>query len=284
MLGKKIQKMMYVLSPLVIMLLVTSCASNEMVYIADAERDYAERIVNTYSTIIHSGDQLYIYVSGLDLESTMPFNRETHESIAKAGLTHRVGTTNVPETFMINNDYAVNRYLVNEEGSIVFPVLGRLQVEGITQDSLERKIQQLLIEGGFLTDPVVTVSVMNFRVAVVGEVKKPRELQITGDRLTILEAMSMCGDLTQYGLRNNVIVIREVEGNLIIGEIDLTSKEMFNSPYYYLQSNDIVYVEPNEKRKKDSYRNKDFNRYVRLTRRVYNIVRKLDSRYDVLDY
>lgn len=266
-----------------VMFTLVSCRSTEVVYFTDLERGCTQQIMTQYSTTIHPGDQLYIYVNSMTLEGTIPFNWETHDLLARSGATHIKANNVLSGASQVGDDHDVNRYLVTTEGDIMFPILGRMSVVGITRDSLARRLEQLLIEGGYITDPVVTVSLMNFRVAVIGEVSRPRELQITGNRLTILEAMAMCGDITIYGLKNCVVVIREVDGQTIVGQIDLTSKEMFDSPYYYLQSNDIIYVEPNDRRKKDAYRNKDFNRYSGMFRKVYRLFRRLDTRFEIVD-
>ena len=127
-----------------------------------------------------------------------------------------------------------------------------MNVAGIQHDSLESLIQQRLITGEYVMDPIVTVSPMNFRVSVIGEVNRPRELHITGERLTIFEALAMCGDITIYGLRDKAVVLRENNGVTTPIEIDLTKKTIFDSKAYYLQQNDIVYVEPNEKKKREA--------------------------------
>ena len=234
-----------------------SCApTQEMAYIVDAERDSAQKIVTSYANSIHPGDQLYIYVHSQIPESVIPFNQETHTIAAEMshvnGVGGGIGENVMPETYRRNMKADVQGYLVGDDGMIVFPVLGKLHVEGLTYDSLQTMIQNRLIAGDYLYDPVVTVSPMNFRVSVVGEVARPRELHITGDRLTLLEALAMCGDLTKYGVRENVVVIREKNGEAVPLVVDLTKKTLFDSECYYLQHNDIVYVEPNAKKKKEA--------------------------------
>ena len=176
-------------------------------------------------------------------------------------------------------------YLVDQDGYIIFPVIGKLKVDGITYDSLQNKLQQLLIDGEYVLDPVVTVSPMNFRVSVVGEVRRPRELHITGDRLTIFEALAMCGDITQYGLRDNVVVMREKNGMVTPIEIDLTKKTMFDSEVYYLQQNDIVYVQPTLKRRRQSDPRQTYREsvgpYVSMGVSIGNIVWRIYRRYVV---
>lgn len=248
-----------IIYPFVILFVACLCscgAPREMAYVSDAERDSAQQILTTYSNSIHTGDQLYIYVYSQTPISAAPFNQETHLVAVEQSRLNRVGNTNhatrMSETYSHKEGRQVEGYLVDQDGYIIFPVIGKLKVDGITYDSLQNKLQQLLIDGEYVLDPVVTVSPMNFRVSVVGEVRIPRELHITGERLTIFEALAMCGDITQYGLRDNVVVMREKNGMVTPIEIDLTKKTMFDSEVYYLHQNDIVYVQPTMQRRRQA--------------------------------
>ena len=262
---------------IVILAVLQSCApSREIAYITDAERDSAQQIIASYANSIHQGDQLYIHVYSQTPESVIPFNQETHKVAVEMSHVNLVNGHNgenvMPESYKPRAVGQVPGYLVNDEGMISFPLLGRIHVEGMTYDSLQTVIQQRLIAGDYLYDPVVTVSSMNFRVSVVGEVRRPRELHVTGDRLTLLEALAMCGDLTQYGVRESVIVVREKNGSVTPIMVDLTKKTLFDSECYYLQHNDIVYVEPNAKKKLmanyDPNKVHDIRSYVHLATAV----------------
>ena len=136
--------------------------------------------------------------------------------------------------------------MVDNEGYIDFPVLGPLTVAGLTRWELSEMIKNLLLEKGLLTDAVVTVEFMNFKVSVIGEVNSPGTYTIEGDKVTILQAISLARDLTIFGQRENVSVIRERDGERTIYEINLCDVDLFKSPAYYLQQNDIVYVQPSE--------------------------------------
>ena len=137
---------------------------------------------------------------------------------------------------------------MDSNGNIDFPVLGEIQVAGLTRWELSQKIKQMLSEQNLLKDAVVTVEFMNLKVAVIGEVNSPNTYDITNDKFTLLDALSMAGDLTIYGRRDNVSVIREENGERTIYRVDLRSVDLFSSPAYYLQQNDVVYVEPNKVR------------------------------------
>ena len=257
--------------------LSVSCRqSQELAYISDAQRDSAQAILSNYASTIHPGDQLYIYVYSQTPESAVPFNEESRTFAAE--MSRNVDGGKVGDVAHTAKVRQTDGYLVTEEGFITFPVLGKLMAAGLTQDSLAHAIERYLVEGGYINDPIVTISPLNFRVSVIGEVKRPRELHVTGNRLTILEAIAMCGDLTTYGLRENVTILREVDGTTTPIEINLTSKTLFDSPAYYLQHNDIVYVEPNNKRKRRADYNPNIVSYVQLggslVRTVYSFTRR----------
>ncbi len=203
-----------------------------------------------FSGGIQANDLLSIYVESETPESTIQFNQETNKIAVFNGTVMNPGAS------------AVSGYLVNNDGDIIFPVLGRIRVVGMTHNELAAFIEQELISEGHITDPVVTVKLMNFRVCVLGDVNRPGQLVVAGERLTIFEALSMVGDLTIYGQRHNVTIIREENGLRTVGEIDLSSKEVFNSPYYYLHQNDVVYVEPNMRKKKTAERDPMILTYI----------------------
>lgn len=255
----------------VVLLSITACRSvNEMAYFVDAQRDSAQAIITTYTTTIHPGDLLNIYVNSLTPESVIPFNQETHTLAAQASKTNVVDTTHrsvitervLSENISTGKQKSTYGYLVDEYGYLLMPIIGKMKVVGITHDSLQNRIQNFLRDGGYINDAVVTVSNTNFRVSVVGEVKVPRELHVQGNRLTILEAIAMCGDLTMDAVRDNVVVMRMQGGQSTPIVLDLTSQYLFDSPAYYLQTNDIVYIEPNKKKKKIATRDESWPKYV----------------------
>ena len=225
------------------MMLFASCGpSQELAYFKEAPRNEETEQDGQFSKGIQTNDLLYIYVESRAPEATVRFNQETNKIAIDGGVVMNPGGS------------AVTGYLVNNEGDIIFPVLGRLHVLGKTHAQLAAEIEQKLVSEGHILDATVTVKLMNFKVSVLGEVRQPGQIQASGERLTIFEALSMVGDMTIYGQRQNVTVVREENGNRIVGEIDLTSKDVFDSPYYYLHQNDVVYVEPNMKQKRNAER------------------------------
>ena len=231
--------------------LTASCStSEEIAYVKDAPRDTATAITGEFTKGIQANDLLSIYVESESPEVTLQFNQETNKIAYANGTVINPGSS------------AVTGYLVNHDGDITFPVLGKIHVLGMTHEQLAKMLENRLVSEGHILDASVTVKLMNFKVSVLGDVMRPGVIQATGERMTIFEALSMVGDMTIYGQRYNVTIIREENGERTIGEIDLSSKDAFESPYYYLHQNDVVYVEPNMKKKKSAERDPMLMTYI----------------------
>ena len=217
--------------------LCCSCSSwKDFCYLQDIG-DFEDMAVKTETEVrVRRGDCLNIYVSSRNPESSRPFN-----------LTVVGNTTSDLESSrnLSNGSTKLLSYKVDQFGCIEFPQLGVINCEGMTRTELSTYVKDQLIENGFLKDPIVTVEFQNLIVTVIGEVNRPGSYQMNNDHATLLEALGQAGDLTAYGRRDRVSVIREVDGRRTIVNHDLRSKELFNSPRYYLQQNDIVYVQPN---------------------------------------
>lgn len=217
-----------------IIFLLTSCSSKkEIVYFQDAETLGAKLNRQTFEPIIESNDILYISISSMNKEVLTPFVRST-------GLEGNVSNSNT----------GLQGYLVNVEGNIRFPVIGDVAVAGKKRGQVETDLKSKLSE--YITDVVVDVRIMNFKITVIGEVNKPGVYTIADERVTLLQALGLAGDLSVDGRRENVLVIREVDGNQQVSRIDLTNTDFFSSPYYFLKQNDVVYVEPSSKGVKKS--------------------------------
>jgi polysaccharide export outer membrane protein len=186
-----------------------------------------------HEVFIQPDDLLSITVNSRNQELAMPFNLPL--------VSQQLDGRNYSQQRVLG-------YLVGQNGEIDFPVLGKLKVGGITRMQLTDMIKNRLVEEELVGDAVVTVQFQNFKISVMGEVAKPGSFIITGDRVTLLEALSMAGDLTIYGRRDRITVIREKDGLRTLKVHDLRSSDIFTSPYYYLQQNDVVYVEPNRAR------------------------------------
>lgn len=139
-----------------------------------------------------------------------------------------------------------NGYLVNKEGYIQFPVLGDIKAAGLTGNELREQIVKSLVDKKLLVDPIVSVRFLNFKVTVLGEVGRPTVIDVPNEKISLLEALGLAGDITIYGKKDNVMVIREENNKKIIKRLNLNTSDLFNSPYYYLKANDVVYVEANK--------------------------------------
>ena len=211
---------------------LASCsAPKEVLYLQDIASIKEENIDKNYEVIIHKDDLLAILVNSKDPELALPFNMPV--------VTYQIGAQTTAQQRLLG-------YLVDQNGDIDFPILGKIHVEGLTRMQVAELIKQKLMSEDLIKDPIVTVQFLNFKVSVMGEVTRPGTFDISGDRITLLEALSMAGDLTIYGRRDRVAVIREKDGKRRILYHDLRSSDIFQSPCYYLQQNDIVYVEPNK--------------------------------------
>lgn len=211
---------------------VLSCASPEkIIYFQDKgeDNDIAESL--DYVPILQSGDLLRITVRSLEMAAAAPFNM-TNVSNDSEGISGQSG------------------YLIDEDGMIEFPVLGPLKLAGMTRQEAMNYLKQEL--AAYLNDPILNMRLANFRITVLGEVNNPGTFNIPSERITLLQAIGLAGDLTINGVRNNIMVIREIHGEKIQSRVDLTSVNVLNSPFYYLSQNDVIYVEPNQSRMNSS--------------------------------
>lgn len=213
-----------------------SCASRkDIVYFQGKPGPESPGAVESYEIRIQKDDLLGITVNSKDPELALPFNMPLVAYQAGKGE-------------QLNSTPQLQGYLVDTEGNIDFPLLGTLPVAGLTRLELTNLIKEQLHEKNYLVDPVVNVKLLNYKVAVMGEVTHPGTYSISSDRVSLLDALSMAGDLTIYGKRNNIKIIREENGVRKIAEVDLRDHSLFTSPYFYLQQNDVVYVSPNKSR------------------------------------
>ena len=225
---------------IVALFFLSSCvAPKNIAYFQNRLVDQPEQIDKHGGIVIQPKDMLSIVVSSKNPELVVMFNLPV--------VSYQAGSEVVTSGYQ-----RLMGYVVDNEGYIDFPVLGRLKVSGLTRWELSEMIKNRLIDDGYLTDCVVTVEFMNFKVSVIGEVNSPGTYTIEGDKVTVLQAISLARDLTIFGQRENVTVIRENEGERTMYQINLCDVSMFDSPAYYLQQNDIVYVEPSEIRARQS--------------------------------
>ncbi|MCF7560765.1 polysaccharide biosynthesis/export family protein [Sabulilitoribacter multivorans] len=209
---------------LIVIIFFNSCKSKkDIVYFQNAKNFETMVDTDTFTAKLKVGDIINIYVSTLDQTVTQPYN-----------IVRSVGSQGT----LID-------YLIDVDGNIDYPVLGKIKLLGLTVEEAKQLFKKKFEEGKLLKDPVIIFRVQNFRVTVDGEVSSPGVYPVSGERISILEALGMAGGLTIKGRRDNVMVVRDFNGTKTFSRIDLTTKEVFNSPVYYLTQNDYVYVEPN---------------------------------------
>ncbi|MBQ4524715.1 MAG: polysaccharide biosynthesis/export family protein, partial [Bacteroidaceae bacterium] len=223
-------------------LLLASCTSYKNVpYLQNPEvvNSYTE-VLPMYDAKIMPKDLLTITVNTSDPEAAAPFNLSVQSAI------------NTGRTSNLYSQPTLQQYLVSNDGTIDFPVLGRLSVGGLTKNQAEDLIREKL--GDYLKEvPIVTVRMSNYKIAVLGEVARPGMFTVSNEKVNIFEALAMAGDLTIWGVRDDVKLIREdAQGKREIISLNLNNAEIVTCPYYYLQQNDIVYVNPNKTKAKNS--------------------------------
>lgn len=220
-----------------------SCTSYKHVpYMQDIETvNNSTQNLPLYDARIMPKDLLSITVNTTDPKAASPFNLTVQTPI-NAALTN-ITTTTAP---------SLQQYLVNNEGEIDFPVVGRLKVGGLTKNEAEDLIRNSL-KPYLKETPIVTVRMANYKISVLGEVTRPGSFTVSNEKVNVLEALAMAGDMTVYGVRTNVKLIREdADGKRSIHELDLTKSDLVLSPYFYLKQNDILYVTPNQTKARSS--------------------------------
>lgn len=202
-------------------IMVSSCSTRNLVYFSDLPKksQYISNVLEMPEPVIQPGDILSIKVNSLSPESDAIFN---------AGNDSR--------------NEIDNGYLVDKAGNINFPIAGKIKLAGLTNQQAREKMTKEVLR--YVKDPIVNLRILNFKVTVIGEVARPSTFTVPNEEINLLEALGMAGDMTVYGKRENVLIIREKEGRRTMARLDLNDKDVINSPYFYLQQNDIVYVEP----------------------------------------
>lgn len=217
---------------------LTSCISQkEVAYFQDESPETKNKVIditNRYVPTIQPADILSIYVSSLNPEATNFFN-----PYAPAERISAVPT----QPGQISTSVG---YLVDTEGMVELPLLGKLKVAGLNTIQAREIIREKLKV--YLKEPTVNIRFLNYKVSVLGEVTRPSLFNVPNEQITLPEALSLAGDITIYGRRDNVLIIRETDGKREFARINLNNRDVFNSPYYYLHPNDVVYVEPGKGR------------------------------------
>ena len=214
-----------------------SCVSKkDVIYYQNIDQIKSKENKESYEITIHPDDLLMIVVGALDPEAAAPFNLSTF-------------TTSSSTVQNFTGKEPSQTYLVDSQGFINFPNIGKIKLGGLKRTQAIEVLQKEL--SNFIKDPFINLRIMNFKFSVQGEVVNPGIYGVESERITFIEALSMANDLTIYGRRDNILLIREVDGVKTYNRIDITKADFINSPYYYLSQNDIIYIEPNKTKIKD---------------------------------
>lgn len=219
--------------PLFVVLLLFSCASrNDIVYYQNIAAIEKNDVAANYEIKIQPDDLLSIIVSAEDEEIAEPFNLKT------------ISVQNPQRLNTVGGQQTMQLYLVDAKGFIEFPVLGSLKVGGHSRSEVLKMLRGKI--SFYIKNPIINLRVTNFKVSVQGEVIGPGVYNVDSERITLIEALSKARDLTIYGRRDNILIIREINGVKSYNRVDITQADFINSPFYYLAQNDVVYVEPNK--------------------------------------
>lgn len=219
--------MRIIIGIIIFLSLFTSCASRKDIIYFQPDSVQLNCTYELNAPKLQPGDLLAISVTADDIRATEPFNQISQYQIGN----------------IQNTSPFIPTYSIDINGQIDFPKLGKINLGGKTRTEAVDFLKSKLSE--FIVNPGVSISIRNFKVTVLGEVVRPGAFTIENDRITVLEALGMAGDLTINGVRKNILVIRELNGKKQEYRLDLTSRESLNSPVYYLSQNDVIYVEPN---------------------------------------
>lgn len=228
-----IQKHFIILMILLTLLQNSSCITTKNASYINNAADAVYLQSNRDSVaLIQKNDILSIAINSLNPEASAIFNT-TNNFVISASTASGINTQSAG-------------YLVNADGYIQLPILGNIKADGLSKKQLKDNITNIILEKKLLIDPIVNIRHLNFEVTVIGEVGRPTVITVPSEKISLLKALGLAGDITIYGRKDNVLLVRESEGKNIVNHIDLNSKDFLTSPYYYLQPNDIIYVEPNK--------------------------------------
>lgn len=242
---------------LLISLVFTSCVSKKKVlYFQDIESIVDNPANTNYNINIRANDLLTINVSALNSEAVIPFNQPVVPRPTTNG--------------NIRSTQQLQTYLVSVDGTIDFPLIGSIKLAGMTRTKATEHLKELLSK--YVKNPIVNVRILNFKVSVLGEVLRPGTFNIQDERVTVLEALGLAGDMTIFGDRENVKIIREVDGVKTYGELDFTSSSVISSPFYYLQQNDVVIISPNKAQIQSSSFNRNTSVFISIAGIIISVI------------
>jgi len=242
----KMKKFYSILSVLALAVMMCSCVSTKkIVYFQGADSLYtqAQQVLQQYEMKLKPADQILVKVTCSEPDLLSVFAQDVVMGTSGGGRATSSSYLSSGASGGMSNAYG---YTITNDGYVVLPSIGKVHVAGLTTVDAAKTIEEKIKEVNHISDPGVTVNLLNARVAVLGAVKSPRVVSLTSERNTVLDVLSQCGDIADTGLRQKIKLFREVEGQRMMYEMDLTKSDVFESPGYYVQQNDLIYVEPNK--------------------------------------
>ena len=235
-------------------LLLASCATNKRAaYTQQVQTDIPTAIEQDYQIRIKPLDRLTVTINSKDPELAAPFNAASSYN-----------SLNGLSSYSSSSNGNLQILTVDKEGKIQLPIIGEIDCDGLTRNELAKKIENTIRENGMVHDPIVIIQFADVKFSVLGEVARPGQFSITKDRISLFDALAMAGDLTIYGQRENVALIREENGMRTVHYFDLKNPDILTSPYFYLQQDDVVYVTPNKYKAQAGEINQNRSFYISL--------------------
>ena len=235
-------------------LLLASCATNKRAaYIQQVQTDIPTAIEQDYQIRIKPLDRLTVTINSKDPELAAPFNAASSYN-----------SLNGLSSYSSSSNGNLQILTVDKEGKIQLPIIGEIDCDGLTRHELAKKIENTIRENGMVHEPIVLIQFADVKFSVLGEVARPGQFSITKDRISLFDALAMAGDLTIYGQRENVALIREENGMRTVHYFDLKNPDILTSPYFYLQQDDVVYVTPNKYKAQAGEINQNRSFYISL--------------------
>ncbi|WP_407483477.1 polysaccharide biosynthesis/export family protein [Elizabethkingia meningoseptica] len=246
-------------------LIIISCRTrNDINYLQDVDKVAIETALRMENNTLQPGDQLVINIMAKDMDVVKPFNQnyssgQTLQNPQISGNLSPITPTASGPT-----------YIIDQEGNIDFPVLGKLKTKGLTLEEFKSSLVDKVIH--YIKEPTVSVKLNNFRVSVMGEVARPGEYVIADGQTNLMKALALAGDLTMYGTRNDVLLVRTVDGKMEKARIDITRSDFMDSPYYNLKQGDVIYVSANKTKEKTSRLDPNMPIYISVASIVVTIL------------